>query len=135
MKKIEELRWVRVFTIEHLPNYLVDQVRHRTYSIEEFYKYQQLNLLMQSENGIKLNPFNHIYVLVDSENLVKGFVWLTIDALSKDIFIQTYSVDKQYWNRGQAVKKLAEHVKEIRNKAKLNYIFWHTAYQKHTIRY
>jgi len=58
MKKIDELRWVRVFTSEHIPNYLVEQVRHRTYSVEEFYKFQQLNLLMQGADGVKLNPFN-----------------------------------------------------------------------------
>ena len=135
MKKIEELRWVRIFTIEHLPNYLVEQVRHRTYSIEEFYKFQQLNLLMQGEEGIKLNPFNHIYILADKENLVKGFAWITIDPLSKDIFIQTYSVDKEYWGRGQAVKKLADHIKDLRVKAKLNKIFWLTPYPKHSMRY
>jgi len=135
MKKIEELRWVRIFTIEHLPNYLVEQVRHRTYSVEEFYKYQQLNLLMQGEEGIKLNPFNHVYILADTENLVKGFVWLTIDPLSKDIIIQTYSVDKDYWGRGQAVKKLIDHVMAIRNKAKLNKVFWLTPYPKHSMRY
>ena len=135
MNKIDELRWVRIFTIEHLPNYLVEQVRHRTYSVEEFYKYQQLNLLMQGKEGIILNPFNHIYILANKENLVKGFVWMTIDPLSKDIFIQTYSVDKEYWGRGQAVKKLVDHIKEIRNKAHLNKIFWHTDYPKHSMRY
>ena len=135
MKKIDELRWIRIFTIEHLPNYLVDQVRHRTYSVEEFYKYQQLNLLMQGKEGIILNPFNHVYILADKENLVKGFVWITIDPLSKDIFIQIYSIDKEYWGRGLAVKKLVEHIKEIRNKAKLNKIFWHTDYPKHSERY
>ena len=135
MNKIYELRWVRVFTIEHLPNYLVEQVRHRTYSVEEFYKYQQINLLMQGKEGIVLNPFNHVYILADKENLVKGFLWMTIDPLSKDIFIQTYSVDKEYWGKGLAVKKLADHVKEIRNKAKLNKIFWHTDYPKHSERY
>lgn len=135
MKKIEDLRWVRIFTVEHLPHYLIEQVRNRNYSIEDFFKYHQLNLLIQNENGITLNPFNHLYVLVDPENLVKGFLWFTVDPLTKDIFIQTYSVDKEYWGRGYAVRKLTSHIKEILKKACLNKVFWANPYPKHSMRY
>lgn len=135
MKKIEDLRWVRVFVPDHVPHYLVEQVRDRDYSVEEFFKYQQLNCMMQGENGVGLNPFNHLYVLPDKENQVKGMLWFTVDALSKDILIQTFSMDKEYWGKGQAVKMLAEHMKEIRNKGKLNKIYWVTNYEKHSMRY
>jgi len=135
INKLDELRWVRIFTPDHLPHYLIEQVRNRNYSIEEFFKYQQLNLLVQSENKIALNPFNHLYVLVNPENLVKGFLWFTIDALAKDIFIQTYSIDKEYWYKGYAVKKLADKVMEVHEKAQLNKIFWANPYPKHAERY
>lgn len=135
MKKIEELRWVRVFTPDHVPHYLVEQVRDRDYSVEEFFKYHQINCMMQGEEGIKLNPFNHLYVLADNENQVKGVLWFNVDPLSKDILIQTFSMDKEYWGRGQAVKKLAEFIKQIRIKANLNKIYWITNYPKHSMRY
>lgn len=134
-KNIDELRWVRVFTVDHVPHYLVEQVRDRDYSVEEFFKYQQINCLMQSEKGVILNPFNHLYVLADKENLVKGFLWFSVDPLCKDILIQVYSVDKEYWAKGQAVKKLAEHIKGIREKAHLNKIYWITNYEKHSMRH
>jgi len=135
MKKIDELRFVRVFTPDHLPHYLIEQVRDRDYSVEEFFKYQQLNCMIQGENGITLNPFNHLYVLADKENQVKGVLWFGVDPLSKDILIQTFSMDKEYWGKGEAVKKLADHIKQIRIKGKLNKIYWITNYPKHSMRH
>ena len=134
-KNIEELRWIRVFTPDHIPHYLVEQVGHRDYSVEEFFKYHQINCMIQSEKGIVLNPFNHLYVLADKKNEVKGMLWFSVDPLSKDILIQTFSVDKEYWSKGQAVKKLAEHIKKIRIKGKLNKIYWITNYPKHSMKH
>jgi len=132
---IEELRWVRVFTPDHIPKYLVEQVRDRDFSVENFYKYQEFNCVHQSKDGPKLNPFSHLYVLVDPSNFVKGFLWFTVDPLAQDIFIQTFSVDKDYWYRGKAVSKLSDHIKDIREKACLNKIYWVTNYPKHSERY
>ena len=134
-KNIEELRWIRVFTPDHIPHYLIEQVGHRDYSVEEFFKYHQINCMIQSEKGIVLNPFNHLYVLADKENQVKGVLWFNVDPLSKDILIQTFSMDRAYWGKGQAIRKLEEHIKQIRIKAKLNKIYWITNYPKHSMRY
>jgi len=135
MKKIEDLRWIRLFVADHVPHYLIEQVRDRDYSVEEFFKYQQINCMMQGDKGVVLNPFNHLYVLADKENQVKGVLWFTVDALSKDILIQVFSMDKEYWGRGQAVRKLADHIKQIRVKANLNKIYWITNYPRHSERY
>jgi hypothetical protein len=135
MKKVDDLRWIRVFTPDHVPHYLIDQVRERDYSVEEFFKYHQINCMTQGEKGVVLNPFSHLYVLADKENRVQGMLWFTVDPLSKDILIQTYSMDKEYWGKGLAVKKLAEHIKQIRKKGNLNKIYWVTNYPKHSERY
>jgi len=135
MKKIDELRFVRAMSPDIVPYYLVEQVRDRSYSVEDFFKYQQINCMSQTADGFKINPFNHLYVLANKENIVKGVLWMVVDPLSKDVVIQTYSIDKEYWNKGYAVKKIAEHVKDIVVKAKLNKIFWITTYPKHSERY
>lgn len=134
-KKIEELRWVRLFTPIHIPKYLVEQVRDRDYGVEEFYKYHESNCLLTGADGPSLNPFSHLYVLADPENLVKGFLWFVVDPLTKDLVIQTFSMDKDYWYKGKAVSKLAKHIKDIRRKGKLNKIYWITNYPKHSERY
>ena len=134
-KNMDDLRWIRVFTPSHIPHYLIEQVRDRDYSIEDFFKYHEINCLVNSQNGINLNPFNHLYVLADPKNEVKGVLWFNVDPLAKDIMIQTYSVDKEYWNNGQAVKKLFNHIQDILKKAHLNRVFWANAYPKHAERY
>ena len=133
--KMDELRWVRLFTGSHIPRYLVDQIAKRDYEIEDFYQFVENNLLRQTQEGPTLNPLFHLWALVNEENLVRGFLWFTIDPLTKDMVIQVYSVDSNYWGSREAIKKLAEHMKEIRRKAKLNKIYWITKFPKHSLKY
>lgn len=135
MNDISELKWTRVFTPVHIPKYLVEQVRHREYEVEDFYTYHEGTCTQEGENGFILNPFSHLYVLRTEDNEVKGFLWLCVDPLTKNILVQTYSIDKSYWNKGQAVKKLADFVKEIKRKGKLKKVYWLTNYPKHSMRY
>lgn len=134
-KDFRDLKWIRVFTPVHIPKYLVEQIRDRDYSVEDFYKFQEMCCVRMTNNGPSLNPLNHLHILANDENTTKGFVWFTIDELSKDIFINTFSMDKEYWNKGYAVEKLSDFVKEIREKANLNKIYWVTNYEKHSMRY
>ena len=134
-KDIDLLKWIRVFSPVHIPKYLVEQVRDREYDVNDFYKYHEANCLIQKKDGQILNPFNHLYVLADQENIVQGYLWFGIDPLSKDVLINTFSVDKAYWNQGKAVKKVSEHVKELLKKLKLKKVFWLTNYPKHSERY
>ncbi len=134
-KSMDELRWIRVFTPSHIPTRLVEQVTNRDYSVEDFFKYQELTCLRQTPEGPTLNPLSHLYVLADDENMTQGFLWFTVDPLAKDLVVQTYSVDKDYWGGGKAVAKLADHIKEIRKKANLNKVYWVTDYPKHSMRY
>jgi N-acetylglutamate synthase-like GNAT family acetyltransferase len=131
----DELRWVRVFSPIHIPKYLVEHVKDRDYSVEDFYKYQEINCLVQGKDGPTLNPFNHLYVLADEENIVQGFLWFVIDPLSKDAVINTFSVDKKYWHQGKAFKRVSSHVKEIVEKLKLKKVYWVTNYPKHSERH
>ena len=133
--EIDELRWVRLFDAIHVPKYLVEQVRDRDYSVEDFYRYQSLNILIETKNGPTLNPLHHLYVLVNPDNQIVGYLWFTISPLSKDLLINTYSVDKEYWCKGKAVKRLADHVKEIVKKLKIPKVYWLTNYPKHSERH
>ena len=133
--KIEELKWVRVFSPVHIPKYLVEQIRDRKFSVDDFYKFQEINCLTESDSGPTLNPFNHLYVMVDGSNLVKGFLWFVIDPLSKHVVINTFSIDKDYWGGGKAVKRLRDHVIELINKLKIDKVYWITNYPKHSERY
>jgi len=132
MSKMDDLNWIRVFTPTHIPNYLVEQIKKRDYEVEDFYKFHSVACLRNTKEGMTLNPFSHLYVLANKDHFTKGFLWLTIDVLSKDIVIQTYSVDKEYWKAGGAVQKLCDFVKEMRRKAKLKKVYWITDYPLHS---
>ena len=135
MNKIDDLKWIRVFTPSHIPKYLIEQIRDRDYTVEDFYKYHEIHCTIPSKDGgVKLNPLSHLYVLANKVNEVKGSLWFGVDPLSKDIIIQTFSMDKEYWCKGIAVKKLAEHIKMIKRKGNLNKIYWITNYPKHSER-
>lgn len=134
-KDIKDLRWVRVFTPIHIPKYLIEQIKHRDWKVEDYVKYHEINCLNEGETGPTLNPFSHLYVLVNAENITKGFLWFTVEPLSKDIVIQNYSIDKEYWGKGKAVEKLADHIKFIKKKANLNKVYWITNYPKHSEKY
>lgn len=134
-KSMDDLRWIRVFTPLHIPKYLVENVRDRDFTVDEFYRFQEINCLRDTEEGPTLNPFSHLYVLADKEHVVKGFLWFVVDALTKDLVIQTYSVDPEFWYHGKAVEKLAILIKDIRRKAKLNKVYWITRYPRHSQRY
>ena len=132
---IDSLQWIRIFTPLHIPKYLVDQVRDREFSVEDFYKYQEKNCLINTPQGQVLNPLNHLYVLANEGNIAKGFLWFTVDPLSKDINLNTFSMDKEYWGKGKAVSKLVKFIKDILEKSGLNKVFWVTNYPNHSMRH
>lgn len=131
----EDLRWVRLYSPVNIPRHLIEQVRDRDYTVDEFVQYQELNCRLESDDGFTLNPFNHLYAMADTDNRVQGFLWFVIDPLSKDMVINTYSIDEKYWHRGEAVEVLAKHVKQIKNKLKLKKVYWLTNYPKHSQRH
>lgn len=129
---IENLKWIKIFDPNHIPNYLIEQIKHRDYSIEDFFKYHEVNSLGYVQKHGHINPFSQLYLLATKENLAKGFLWFVIDPLTKDIIIQSYSVDKEYWGKGAAVEKLAKLIKEIKEKGKFKKVYWVTNYPKHS---
>ena len=135
MSDFEKLRWIRIFTPDHIPVYLLEQIKHREYDLDEFYKYHRLSAVEHSPTQIKLNPFSHLYVLADEKNIVKGYTWFSIEPLTKNIFINIFSIDKEYWNNGKAVKKLTDLILPIKEKAHLRKILWATRYPKHSLRH
>jgi hypothetical protein len=128
----DKLKFIRVFTPMHIPKDLIEQVRERTYEVDDWYKYQELICMRQTENGPVLNPLSMLYVIADEGNKVIGMFWCEVDSLSKSLVVQTFSMDKKYWCKGKAVTLLSKKAKEIAKDCKLKKIYWMTAYPKHS---
>ena len=131
----DTLRFIRVFTPMHVPKELIEQVRDREYEVEDWYKYQEIVCVRKTEKGVELNPLSLLYVIADEGNKVVGMLWCEIDTLSKTLVIQTFSMDKKYWNKGKAVTLLSKKAKEIAKGCNLKKVAWITNYEKHSLRY
>jgi hypothetical protein len=135
MRKIDTLRWIRSTSPELIPRYLLEQVKHKEYTVDDFIKYQINTAFISTDQGKVLNPFSHLYYLANEDNLIKGILWFCVDPLTKDIIIQTYSVDKEYSKEGGSVEKLCILIKDIAFKANLKKIYWVTNFPRHSQRH
>ena len=131
----DSLRFIRIFTPVHIPKVLIEQVRHREFDVEDWYRYQGVICTRQTDQGPQLNPLSMLYVIADEGNKVVGMLWCEIDVLSKILIVQTFSMDKKYWLRGKAMELLSKKAKEILEECKLKKIIWCTNYPKHSERY
>lgn len=131
----EKLRFVRIFDPIHIPVELVEQIRDRKFTVERFYEYQKIVCLSTTPEGVVLNPLNLLFVIVNEENLVKGFLWAVVSPLSQDLVINTFSMHKDYWCKGEAVRLVEAKAKEILKEANLNRVYWITNYPKHSEKY
>ena len=103
---ILNLRWVRIFDPVHIPKEYVDQIKEKSFTTEKFYQYQQSANIENVDGKIIFNPYNLLYVLSTEKNHVKGFLWAVVDPLSNCLVINSFSMDKEYWGNGKAVKLL-----------------------------
>jgi N-acetylglutamate synthase-like GNAT family acetyltransferase len=131
----ESLRFMRVFTPDHIPKHLVKQVKYRDWSVDEWYAYQR-SICTETVNGkLNNNPLNHLYVIANKDNEVVGYFWAEISVLEQSLVIQTFSMNQDYWCRGKAVRLLEEHAKKIKEEVNLRKIYWVTNYPKTFERY
>ena len=96
---------------------LLEAVKGVTFTPEQFYKYQEINID---------NPSNHLYAMTDTAMKIHGFLWAEQNALDCSLFINTFSVSKQYWGKGKAIEKVIPFLDELRIKTKAPRVFWCT---------
>ena len=130
--QIENLKWVRIFDPVHIPKEYINQIKEKEFTTEKFYEFQSRVCLLNTETGLTINPYNLLFVLVDDSNRVKGILWMVIDILANSLVINTFSVDKEYWGNGKAVSFLIEKAAEIKEKEKLDRVYWITRSPKHS---
>ncbi len=133
--KFSELKWVRIFDPVHIPKEYVEQIKNRNFSVEKFYKMQKMTCIEEVDGKILLNPLNLLFVIVNANNIVKGFCWMVVDPLSNSLVINSFSMDKEFWGDGKAVHMLEKKAIELQEGAQLDRIYWVTRYPKHSEKY
>lgn len=120
-----DFHWIRLLSPIHIPKYLVEQINGREYETIDFYTYLHDHLMISNENGLCLNPFCYLYLIQDKDLNPCGFLWYTLDTLTKTIFLQEFSMDAKYWNKGQACEMMMDHLHTF-NENKKYKICWLT---------
>lgn len=131
----DSLRFMRIFTPDHIPKQLIEQIRDRSYEVDDWYKYQKVICTQNTPDGPRLNPLSLLYVVADEDNKVVGMLWCEVCVLEKMLIVQNFSMDKQYWCKGRAVEILSRKASEIVDKLDLKGVFWVTNYPKHSERH
>lgn len=118
---VADLDFVRLKIPALLPLSIIEAVKGRTFTPEQFIEYQERQVD---------NPGNFLYVLIDKDKKIHGYLWAELNFLDSALFVNTFSISKTYWGRGEAVKKAIEFLEGLKAKTKAPRVFWITTNEK-----
>lgn len=121
VQKIDELSFVRLRIPKLIPHELIENVKGRTFTPEQFYRYQESQID---------NPYNHLYVLVDDSKKIQGYLWAEVNILDDSLFVNTFSVNKAYWGKGAAIGVVIRFLDGLKERLNSSRVFWVTTNEK-----
>ena len=120
-EKLADLEFVRCKVPQCIPRELIEAVKGKSFTPEEFYKYQAINVD---------NPGNFLFALIDESKRIHGYLWAEQNSLDGSLFVNTFSVGKEHWGRGGAIAKVVAFLDQLRQKVKANRTYWITTNEK-----
>ena len=123
---IEDLEFLKILIPENvrlIPRELIEEVKGRLFTPDLFYDYQEKQLLYR-------NPGNLLYVLIDKDKKVHGYLWAEISQLDGSMFINTFSVNKDHWHKGKSLPYIMKHLEKLKNAHKCPRVFWITTNER-----
>lgn len=134
-KEFSDLKFVRlsisrpedvggaVMLFNSIPRELFEQVKDVDFDIEKVF---------QLSSKILANPTILFYILIDSEDKIKGIFWAEANILSGSIDVFILSIDKEY-QFGDAIKETLKFIQdEIQENAKVRMITTRVAKYENT---
>lgn len=120
-KNVSRLEFVRLKIPRLIPIELIESVKGRTFSAEQFLKYQESQID---------NPGNFLYALIDKDKKIHGYLWAESNMLDNSLFVNTFSISKDYWGKGAGINKAIDFVSYLKEKTKAPRVFWVTTNEK-----
>jgi len=120
-KQLEELKFVKLKIPRLIPREIIESVKGRTFTADQFYTYQ--------DSQVK-NPYNHLFALINESKKIVGYFWAEMNLLDNSMFVNTFSISKEYWDKGQAIEKAINLLKELVSKTRASRVFWITTNEK-----
>ena len=123
---IKDLQFVKLKIPRLIPLELIEAVKGRTFTPEEFLAYQEQQID---------NPGNFLYVLIDAEKKIQGYLWAELNWLDKTLFVNTFSISKEYWGKGKGIDKAIEFLDGLKKKTKSPRVYWVTTNEKFFVKH
>jgi hypothetical protein len=114
---IKPLTFVRLRVPSLIPPELVEAVKGRTFDVQDFFRYQEM---VKGEEG------NYLYVLIDEEKKIKGYLWAERNNLDGSLFVNTLSVVKDFWHKGAIMEIVEEFLIDLKEYCKAPRVYWST---------
>ncbi len=119
--KLNDLKFVKLRIPTLIPEHLIESVKGRTFTVEQFYDYQSRQVD---------NPYNHLYVLVDVGSKIHGYLWAEQNLLDGSLFVNTFSIAREYWGKGEAMPMAIKFISDLKERLKSNRVYWCTVNDK-----
>ncbi len=120
-KDVFELQFVRLKIPRLLPLELIESVKGRTFTPEQFIAYQEQQID---------NPGNLLYALIDDDKKIHGYLWCETNNLDGSLFVNTFSISKDFWGNGKGIKKAISFLEVLKEKTKAPRVFWISCNEK-----
>ena len=120
-KDLKDLEFVRLKLPRLIPTELIEAVKGRTFSPEQFLTYQEQQID---------NPGNFLYALIDAAKKIQGYLWAELNILDGSLFVNTFSISKDHWGKGAGISKAIEFVASLKEKVKAPRVFWVTTNER-----
>lgn len=112
---IEKLRWIKITDLYLIPDEFFTKFKDKGYKIDLLYKYN--DTLFKDNTNI-------LFVLVDKEHKVRGFIYATINILTNSLSIIMCEIEKKF--EKQEIEVMKGNLEEVKKELKLSQIEWVT---------
>ena len=89
------LRYTPVNDFALVPKPLIEQIKPAVPDVDRLY-----NVLKSASNSASFWSINFIGVFADHEHIIKGFMWFTLNPITRVLHCHMLSVDREYQNKG-----------------------------------
>lgn len=117
----ETFQFVKLKIPSLIPYELVENVKGRVFTPEEFYQYQ---------NEHVNDPYNFLFALIDEDNIIQGFLWAVQEKLGKILYVNTLSISKDYWHKGKIMPKVCKFLDHLYDVLQPTKVQWATTNEK-----
>lgn len=123
---LDELKFIKVLIPENvrlIPKKLIESVKGNYYTPEQFFKYQEQQIKDE-------NPYNLLFILINKSKQIEGYLWCELSQFDNSLFVNTFSISKEYWFKGKSIPKVIEFLNELKSKFNSPRVFWITVNPK-----